>query len=32
MSSKRVWVVLPDQLSTRLFVDTGILTGLVRPP
>ena len=28
MSSKRVWVVLPDQLSTRLFVDTGILTGL----
>ena len=28
MSSKRAWVVLPDQLSTRLFVDTGILTGL----
>lgn len=28
MSSKGVWVVLPDQLSTRLFVDTGILTGL----
>ncbi len=28
MSSKSVWVVLPDQLSTRLFVDTGILTGL----
>jgi hypothetical protein len=28
MSSKRVWVVLPDQLSTRLFVDTGILAGL----
>ena len=28
MSSKRVWVVLPDQLSTRLFVDTGILTSL----
>ena len=28
MTSKRVWVVLPDQLSTRLFVDTGILAGL----
>jgi hypothetical protein len=28
MSSKRVWVVLPDQLSTRVFVDTGILAGL----
>ena len=28
MSSKRVWVVLPDQLSTRLFVDTGIVAGL----
>jgi hypothetical protein len=28
MSSKRVWVVLPDQLSTRLFVDTGVVTGL----
>ena len=28
MSAKRVWVVLPDQLSTRLFVDTGILAGL----
>ena len=28
MSSKRVWVVLPDQLSTRLFVDTGILAEL----
>ena len=28
MSSKRAWVVLPDQLSTRLFVDTGIVSGL----
>lgn len=28
MSSKRAWVVLPDQLSTRLFVDTGIIDGL----
>lgn len=28
MSSKRAWVVLPDQLSTRLFVDTGIVDGL----
>jgi UDP-N-acetylglucosamine:LPS N-acetylglucosamine transferase len=28
MSSRRAWVVLPDQLSTRLFVDTGIVTGL----
>ena len=28
MSSKRVWVILPDQLSTRLFVDTGTLSGL----
>ncbi len=28
MSSRRVWVVLPDQLSTRLFVDTGIVAGL----
>jgi hypothetical protein len=28
MSSKRAWVVLPDQLSTRLFVDTGIVAGL----
>ena len=25
MSSKRAWFVLPDQLSTRLFVDTGIV-------
>jgi hypothetical protein len=35
MSSKSVWTVLPDQLSTRLFVDTGILAGLrerVRDP
>jgi CDP-Glycerol:Poly(glycerophosphate) glycerophosphotransferase len=28
MSPKRAWVVLPDQLSTRLFVDTGIVSGL----
>jgi hypothetical protein len=28
MTSKRAWVVLPDQLSTRLFVDTGIVSGL----
>jgi CDP-glycerol:poly(glycerophosphate) glycerophosphotransferase len=28
MSSKRAWVVLPDQLSTRLFVDAGIVAGL----
>ncbi|HSI98674.1 MAG TPA: CDP-glycerol glycerophosphotransferase family protein [Gaiellaceae bacterium] len=25
---KRVWLVLPDQLSTRLFFDTGIVAGL----
>lgn len=25
---KRAWLVLPDQLSTRLFFDTGIVTGL----
>jgi CDP-glycerol:poly(glycerophosphate) glycerophosphotransferase len=25
---KRVWLVLPDQLSIRLFVDTGIVEGL----
>ena len=25
---KNVWLVLPDQLSTRLFVDTGIVDGL----
>jgi UDP-N-acetylglucosamine:LPS N-acetylglucosamine transferase len=28
MSGRRAWVVLPDQLSTRLFVDTGIVAGL----
>jgi hypothetical protein len=28
MSAKRAWVVLPDLLSTRVFVDTGILRGL----
>jgi hypothetical protein len=28
MSSKNVWTILPDQLSTRLFVDTGIVSGL----
>lgn len=28
MSSKRVWVVLPDQLSIRIFFDTGIVDGL----
>lgn len=26
--AKRVWLVLPDQLSIRLFVDTGIVRGL----
>jgi hypothetical protein len=25
---RRVWLVLPDQLSTRVFVDTGIAEGL----
>ena len=25
---RRVWLVLPDQLSIRLFVDTGIVQGL----
>jgi UDP-N-acetylglucosamine:LPS N-acetylglucosamine transferase len=25
---KRAWVVLPDQLSIRVFVDTGIVSGL----
>jgi hypothetical protein len=25
---KRVWIVLPDQLSIRVFVDTGIMDGL----
>ena len=29
MTSKRAWVVLPDQLSTRLFVDTGIISRLL---
>ena len=24
----RVWLVLPDQLSIRLFFDTGIVEGL----
>jgi hypothetical protein len=28
MMPKNVWLVLPDQLSTRLFVDTGIVDGL----
>jgi UDP-N-acetylglucosamine:LPS N-acetylglucosamine transferase len=28
MSAKRPWVVLPDLLSVRVFVDTGILRGL----
>jgi hypothetical protein len=28
MSSGRAWVVLPDQLSTRVFIDTGIVAGL----
>ncbi len=28
MSAKRAWVVLPDLLSIRVFVDTGILRGL----
>ena len=28
MSAKRPWVVLPDLLSIRVFVDTGILRGL----
>ena len=27
-SMKRTWVVLPDQLSIRVFVDTGIVSGL----
>ncbi len=26
--SKRVWIVLPDQLSIRVFFDTGIVDGL----
>ena len=28
MSSKRAWIVLPDPLSIRIFVDTGIVSGL----
>ena len=28
MSPKRAWLVLPDQLSIRVFVDTGIVSGL----
>lgn len=28
MTSRRVWVVLPDQLSIRVFVDAGIVSGL----
>ena len=28
MTSRIAWVVLPDQLSTRLFVDTGVVSGL----
>ena len=28
MTSKRVWVVLPDQLSIRIFFDAGIVEGL----
>ena len=28
MTGKRPWVVLPDLLSVRVFVDTGILRGL----
>ena len=28
MSARRVWIVLPDLLSIRVFVDTGILEGL----
>ena len=29
-SGKRVWTVLPDQLSIRVFFDTGIVDGLCR--
>jgi hypothetical protein len=29
MSPKRAWLVLPDQLSIRIFVETGIVRGLV---
>ncbi|HET7367297.1 MAG TPA: CDP-glycerol glycerophosphotransferase family protein [Gaiella sp.] len=28
MTEKRAWIVLPDLLSVRVFVDTGILRGL----
>jgi CDP-Glycerol:Poly(glycerophosphate) glycerophosphotransferase len=28
MSSKRVWLVLPDLLSIRMFFDTGVVDGL----
>jgi len=28
VTGDRVWLVLPDQLSTRLFFDTGIVDGL----
>ena len=28
MTAKRVWIVLPDLLSIRVFFDTGILEGL----
>lgn len=28
MIGKRIWLVLPDQLSIRLFFDTGIVEGL----
>jgi hypothetical protein len=30
MSPKRVWIVLPDLLSIRIFFDTGIVDGLRR--
>ena len=28
MTLKRLWIVLPDPLSIRIFVDTGIVRGL----
>ena len=28
MSSRWVWLVLPDQLSIRIFFDAGIVDGL----
>jgi hypothetical protein len=28
MTPRNVWLVLPDQISTRLFADTGIIAGL----